>query len=137
MTHTYAFNGDADGLCALQQLRLADPSSSETEVLVTGVKRDIALLERVRGSLGDQCTVLDVSLDVNRAGLLALLRAGVSVRYFDHHFAGEVPGHALLEAHIDLGPSACTSLIVDRYLDGRARRWACRVRAWWAPSCTS
>jgi len=125
MTHTYAFNGDADGLCALQQLRLTDDTAPpDSEVLVTGVKRDIALLERVRGGTGDRCTVLDVSLDVNRAGLLALLEAGVSVRYFDHHFAGEVPGHALLKAHLDLSPSACTSLIVDRYLDGRARRWA-------------
>jgi hypothetical protein len=48
----------------------------------------------------------------------------VSVRYFDHHFAGEVPAHPLLEAHLDLDPSACTSLIVDRYLQGQARRWA-------------
>jgi hypothetical protein len=39
------FNGDADGLCALHQLRLAEPAESE---LVTGVKRDIQLLERIR-----------------------------------------------------------------------------------------
>lgn len=40
----YAFNGDADGLCALQQLRLAEGADA---VLVTGVKRDIHLLKRV------------------------------------------------------------------------------------------
>ena len=90
------------------------------ETLVTGVKRDIALLDRVAASAGDACTVLDVSLDVNRAGLEKLLAAGVSVRYFDHHFAGEIPAHAGLEAHIDLSPNVCTSLIVDRVLDGRA-----------------
>ncbi len=73
-------------------------------VLVTGVKRDIDLLGRVAGGAGDDCTVLDVSLDVNRAGLNALLAAGVRVRYFDHHFAGEIPAHPGLEAHIDLGP---------------------------------
>jgi hypothetical protein len=93
-------------------------------MLITGVKRDIALLDRVKGAAGDQCTVLDVSLDVNRAGLLALLDAGVSVRYFDHHFAGEVPEHENLEPHIDLGPNVCTSLLVDRYLEGRFRSWA-------------
>ena len=28
----------------------------------------------------------------------------MSVRYFDHHFAGEIPAHPGLEAHIDLSP---------------------------------
>ena len=48
----------------------------------------------------------------------------MSVRYFDHHFAGEIPAHPGLEAHIDLSPNVCTSLLVDRHLDGRCRRWA-------------
>jgi hypothetical protein len=65
-----------------------------------------------------------VSLDVNRAGLLALLDAGVSVRYFDHHFAGDIPAHPNLDAHIDLDAKVCTSIIVDRYLEGRFRPWA-------------
>jgi DHHA1 domain len=129
MTHSYVFNGDADGLCALQQLRLSGPrgaaAGAAREPLVTGVKRDIALLERVAASAGDACTVLDVSLDVNRAALDALLAAGVSVRYFDHHFAGEIiPTHPGLDAHIDLSPNVCTSLLVDRYLEGRFRSWA-------------
>jgi hypothetical protein len=68
--------------------------------------------------------VLDISLDVNRAPLLALLDAGVRVQYFDHHFAGVVPEHACLDPHIDLAPDVCTSLIVDRWLGGRARSWA-------------
>jgi len=127
MTSTYAFNGDADGLCALQQLRLAEAAAgtrADGETLVTGVKRDISLLERVQGGPGDACTVLDVSLDVNRAGLLALLDAGVSVRYFDHHFAGEIPQHPRLEAHIDPDAKVCTSILVDRHLGGRFRPWA-------------
>ncbi|MEJ2533090.1 MAG: DHH family phosphoesterase, partial [Halioglobus sp.] len=37
------FNGDADGICALLQLRKAQPLES---TLVTGVKRDINLLSR-------------------------------------------------------------------------------------------
>jgi hypothetical protein len=138
---TYVFNGDADGICALQQLRLAEPRADLAasdgpdaasgpgaiggeDVLITGVKRDIALLARVQASTADPCTVLDVSLDVNRSALVALLEAGVSVRYFDHHFAGEVPRHPGLDAHIDPSPDVCTSLLVDRYLDGRCRRWA-------------
>jgi hypothetical protein len=123
--HNYVFNGDADGLCALQQLRLSGPrAAAGAERLVTGVKRDIALLDRVQPAAGDACTVLDVSLDVNRAGLLALLEGGVKVRYFDHHFAGDIPAHAGLEAHIDLSPTVCTSLLVDRHLYGRCRNWA-------------
>ena len=60
MTNFYAFNGDADGLCALQQLRLADAAPAE---LITGVKRDIELLQRVPAKAGDCVTVLDVSLE--------------------------------------------------------------------------
>ncbi|HVY36686.1 MAG TPA: DHH family phosphoesterase [Polyangia bacterium] len=121
MAHTYVFNGDADGLCALQQLRLADRPAGR---LITGVKRDIALVARVSAADGDSCTVLDVSLDVNRAAVVVLLDAGVHVQYFDHHFAGEIPAHPRLAAHIDLAPNVCTSILVDRYLEGRFRVWA-------------
>lgn len=121
MTRYFVFNGDADGLCALQQLRLDEPGAA---TLVTGVKRDIALLERVRASAGDEVTVLDVSLDVNRIGLLGVLAAGAKVRYFDHHFAGEVPDHPALEAHLDPSPEACTAVLVDRALKGRHCTWA-------------
>ncbi|HET7731511.1 MAG TPA: DHH family phosphoesterase [Usitatibacter sp.] len=121
MTHHDAFNGDADGICALHQLRLAEPRES---VLVTGLKRDIALLERVRAAPGDEVTVLDVSLDRNRAALLRLLATGVRVRYFDHHYAGEIPAHPALEAHIDASGALCTSALVDRHLGGRFRVWA-------------
>jgi len=118
------FNGDADGLCALRQLRLAEPAESQ---LVTGVKRDIALLERAevgRAGPGDLVTVLDVSLDRNRAALLGLLERGARVRYFDHHYAGSIPSHPGLEAHIDTSPGVCTSILVDRHLGGRFRSWA-------------
>ncbi len=115
------FNGDADGICALHQLRLAEPRDAE---LVTGVKRDIELLARVEPGPGDEVTVLDVSLETNRKHLIRMLEAGVRCRYFDHHFAGAVPSHPLLDAHIDTAPSVCTSLIVDRYLHGKHRAWA-------------
>jgi len=115
------FNGDADGLCALQQLRLDQPVDAE---LVTGVKRDIRLLERVRAQPGDELTVLDVSVKSNAAALARALEAGARVRYFDHHLADAVPSHDRLEAHIDTAPDMCTSLVVDRYLKGRQRSWA-------------
>jgi hypothetical protein len=115
------FNGDADGICALHQLRLAEPLRTE---LVTGVKRDIQLLQRVEADSGDRVTVLDVSLDSNREALQRLLDAGAEVVYFDHHFAGEMPTVGRFEGHIDTAADVCTSILVDRYLGGRFRRWA-------------
>lgn len=121
MTRYFAFNGDADGLCALQQLRLAQPCDA---TLVTGIKRDIHLLERINVQPGDVVTALDISLDQNREGLLRLLQAGALVDYFDHHHAGELPVHAGLRAHIDECATVCTSILADRYLGGRYHRWA-------------
>ena len=47
------FNGDADGICALHQLRLVTPREAH---LVTGPKREIRLLERVHAASGDELT---------------------------------------------------------------------------------
>ncbi len=115
------FNGDADGICALQQLRLAVPCDSE---LVTGVKRDIALLDRVEAMKGDRVTVLDISLDKNRPALQRLLDQGAEIDYFDHHFAGDIPDSSRLAAHIDISADTCTSLIVNHYLDNAHLLWA-------------
>ncbi len=115
------FNGDADGICALHQLRLAEPRAS---VLITGVKRDIELLGRVTAQLGDELTVLDISLDRNAEALQQQLGRGAKCLYFDHHFAPAVPQHHNLRAIIDTAPDVCTSLLVDRYLGGRHRIWA-------------
>lgn len=118
------FNGDADGICALHQLRLAEPRPAAE--LVTGVKRDINLLERLvgRAGAGDTLTVLDISLASNQAALVELLGQGCQVFYADHHFAGELPCGPGLTAHLDPSPEVCTSLIIDRLLEGRFRAWA-------------
>ncbi len=115
------FNGDADGLCALHQLRLADPADSE---LVTGPKRDISLLKRVQARAGDRITVLDIALSKNREALDRILEAGAVVRYFDHHQPGDIPTHPHFEPHIDTDANVCTSLLVNRYLQGRHLAWA-------------
>lgn len=115
------FNGDADGLCALHQLRLVDPADSE---LVTGPKREISLLKRVQAQAGDRVTVLDIALSKNRAALDNVLAAGAQVRYFDHHQPGGIPQHPHFESYIDTHANVCTSLLVDQYLQGRQRIWA-------------
>lgn len=115
------FNGDADGICALLQLRQAEPREA---ALVTGVKRDIQLLDRVNRGDARRVTVLDVSLDKNRGALVELLEAGAGVFYCDHHFAGDIPEHDGLESLIDTAPDVCTSLLVNGRLRGAFAHWA-------------
>lgn len=115
------FNGDADGICALIQLRLAKPLDA---TLITGVKRDIALLRQVTAKAGDKVTVLDVSLDKNRQPLLDLLARQVDVFYVDHHQAGDIPQHPQLTALINCDANLCTSLLVDQHLKHRYSAWA-------------
>lgn len=121
MSFIDVFNGDADGLCALQQLRLSQPVDS---TLITGVKRDIELLAQVQAGDDDIITVLDISLDKNREPLLALLDRGLQVHYFDHHFAGEIPLYPNLHQHINLSADICTSALVNESLQGQFAIWA-------------
>src|SRR5690606_34043678 len=116
------FNGDADGICALIQLRLANPREA---ALITGVKRDIALAQQVPQDAPAQVTILDISLEKNWEAVDKLLAAGCSVFYCDHHFPGEtLPNHPNFTALIDTLPTTCTSLLVDQHLGGRFHHWA-------------
>jgi len=115
------FNGDADGICALLQLRFAEPREAQ---LITGVKREIDLLNRVYPEADDRITVLDISLDKNREGLNRALDVGAQVFYVDHHFAGSVPASASLKSLINEAPNVCTSVLINHYLRGAYREWA-------------
>lgn len=99
------FNGDADGICALHQLRLHTPAEA---TLVNGIKRDIELLRRVPDCAAD-ILVLDISLDSNARELRRLLTSGAEVDYFDHHFTELAFSHL----HCDDSPDVCTSVLVD------------------------
>ena len=124
MTIWFVFNGDADGLCAAHQLRLAGGAAPQPAHVITGVKRDIGLLARCEPRAGDAVWVADISLEPNRAALERLLARGVEVTWFDHHYAGVIPVHAALRAHIDTSAALCSSLLVDHHLEGRYRAWA-------------
>lgn len=116
------FNGDADGVCALIQLRLANPVES---TLITGVKRDIELAKQVPVAEPVLANILDISLDKNRDAVDALLSAGSSVFYVDHHYPGDtLPEHDRFTALIDTQPTTCTSLLVDQHLGGQFHNWA-------------
>ncbi len=120
------FNGDADGLCAIHQLRLAKPRPSSK--LITGVKRDIALIAQVPLEPGARLRVCDISLRVNIKSVAKHLELGNHILYFDHHQPGDYPqevaGQGILEAHIDTGAETCSSYLVDAYLGGRSSLWA-------------
>jgi hypothetical protein len=115
------FNGDADGIIALIQLRLATPLDT---TLITGVKRDIQLLSQVDVQADDVITVLDVSMEKNMVALESALTAGAEVFYADHHRSGVIPDNKSLQAHIDLDANTCTALIIDKLLDGQFHEWA-------------
>ena len=127
--HYDVFNGDADGIIALLQLRLNEPKET---VLVTGVKRDIKLVSQVVSKLaeqGDQAdvssvTVLDVSMEKNLPALHSLLEANVEVFYCDHHRTGDVPQSKHLETLVNTAPECCTSLLINQKLKGEYVAWA-------------
>lgn len=121
MAYIDIFNGDADGICSLIQLRLAEPKDSQ---LVTGVKRDIELLKQVDAGESDQLTVLDISMQKNQDDLSRLLANGAKVFYADHHMPGDIPQHPNLSAYIDMSSTMCSALIVDEYLGGQFHLWA-------------
>jgi hypothetical protein len=115
------FNGDADGLCALHQLRMAEPRSA---CLITGVKRDIDLLRHLPEEPALDVTALDLCFDRNVDHVRRVLETGGEVQYVDHHAASLRFDHPRLKACIDPSPDVCTALLVDRRLDGRYRDWA-------------
>jgi hypothetical protein len=114
------FNGDADGICSLVQLRQIEPRDA---VLITGVKRDINLLSQVKSGKGDQITVLDISMERNSTDLNRILDQGATVFYVDHHNPGKVPTSSSLISIINESADVSTSLLVNQYLLGARIGW--------------
>jgi hypothetical protein len=116
------FNGDADGIFALHQFRLKYPEISAKRI--TGVKRDIKLLEQVEDVSNSRISVFDISLDSNRLPLEKILDQENQVDYFDHHFAGAIPYSPDLTTRINPSADTCTSLIVNDFLQSSYPEWA-------------
>lgn len=119
--HFDVFNGDADGICALIQLRLDRPLAS---TLITGIKRDIQLLDKFTVTSGDRLTVLDISLQQNCVRVNEFLNLGAHIFYVDHHQAGDIPKHPHLKTLINTDSAICTSLLVNHFLNGKYPLWA-------------
>ena len=124
--HIDVFNGDADGIFSLIQLRKVKPVEAEQQVLITGVKRDISLVKQIstEQAQGAAITVLDISFDKNNTALEPLLALSDSVFYCDHHQAKSLFSHPKLTALIDTAPTVCTALLINQYLDNAQPLWA-------------
>ena len=123
--HYDVFNGDADGIIALLQLRLSqNKPHPKKSTLITGVKRDISLLNQVDINQATSVTVLDISLEKNYEALANLLEKEVSVFYVDHHRSGDIPQSNCLTSLIDTDANTCTSLLVNSHLNGEFVYWA-------------
>jgi len=123
--HYDVFNGDADGIIALLQLRLSQIKPyPQQSTLVTGVKRDISLLKNVDVKQAKSVTVLDISLEKNSDALDCLLDNDIKVFYVDHHRAGDIPQSNCLTSLIDTDANICTSLLVNNHLNGEFANWA-------------
>ena len=114
----FAYNGDADGICSMVQWGLVHGIEGTR---ITGVKRDIELLERVHPSGEDDIVVMDVSLARNHERASELVSKGYSVTWFDHHLEGE-PIESL-NSYIDTSSNVCTAKIVENFL-GLESDWA-------------
>ncbi len=120
------FNGDADGIFSLIQLRKVTPVIATKQRLVTGVKREISLLKKISDDEAKQAdiTVLDISFDKNEQDLVRVLAQAQSVFYCDHHQAGKLFEDKRLTTLINTDPSVCTALLINDYLQHAEALWA-------------
>lgn len=118
----FVFNGDADGLCAQHILFL---ELGAPVLRVTGLKRDIELLDRVPLLPGVHVHALDISLKRNLGALPRLLGQGnMHVTWYDHHEPGEPGRHPRLSLRVNQAPETCTAAIVDAAFGRRHPLWA-------------
>lgn len=120
------FNGDADGIFSLIQLRKVKPVAVTEQRLITGVKRDINLLRKVTDAQAKQANVvvLDISFDQNVVDVMRIVDQADSIFYCDHHQAKTRFQHDRLTTVIDTDPTVCTALLINDYLQNAVPLWA-------------
>jgi len=82
------------------------------------------LLQQIPCAERADLTVPDISVEAPVEQQRYVLAARGSNEYFDHHSASQAFEHPCLRLHWDGAPEACTSILVDRHLQGRFRKWA-------------
>ncbi len=95
------------------------------DLRVTGLKRQIVLLEHIPPLETASIHVFDISLDANREALSKLLdNPRFRISWFDHHEAGQIPTYPNLKTTIVNAKGTCTALLVHASLPGSDPRWA-------------
>jgi hypothetical protein len=118
----FLFNGDADGIISQH---IAGLSGLRPVARLTGLKREIALLQRISGDDGQDLYVFDISLDTNRTALERLLEnPTIRIFWYDHHEAGEIPTRPNLKTRIQNTRGTCTALLAHAAFPGADPRWA-------------
>jgi hypothetical protein len=120
------FNGDADGIFSLIQLRKVKPIDATEQLLITSVKRDISLVQQIstEQAINASITVLDISFDKNNTAVEQVLAVADKIFYCDHHQAKSLFSHPKLTALIDTAPTVCTALLINQYLKNAQPLWA-------------
>jgi hypothetical protein len=118
----FLFNGDADGILSQHMLWL---SGIRPSLRLTGMKREISLLERLPPSFRGDAHVLDISLKTNAEAARSFLsREGGSLTWYDHHESVDLPEQPRLKTHIHPTSGQCTALIVNGVLGHAFDLWA-------------
>lgn len=114
----FAYNGDADGICSMVQWGLVHGIEGNR---ITGVKRDIMLLDRINPEKGDEVIVMDISHARNEKRALEISSSGIAITWFDHHLAGDLGNE--IQSFIDTSSNVCTAKLVEKYL-GISSDWS-------------
>jgi hypothetical protein len=118
----FLFNGDADGIISQH---IAGLSGMTPDGRITGLKREIALLQRVSGDDNQDIYVFDINLDTNRPALERLLEnPTIRIFWYDHHEPGPIPTHPNLKTRIQNTRGTCTALLAHAAFPGADPRWA-------------
>ncbi len=114
----FAYNGDADGICSMVQWGLVHGIEGNR---ITGVKRDIMLLDRINPEKGDEVIVMDISHARNEKRALEISSSGIAITWFDHHLAGDLGNE--IQSFIDTSSNVCTAKLVEKFL-GISSDWS-------------
>jgi hypothetical protein len=118
----FLFNGDADGILSQHMLWL---QGLRPALRITGMKREIELLERLPATFRGHAYVLDISLKSNAKAAHDFLKRGVGpLFWYDHHESVEMPAGPNFEAHIHPTAGQCTAMIVNGVFGHAYDLWA-------------
>ena len=121
MTHYDVFNGDADGMCALHQLRLAAPRDCRCSSPAPSATSRCSRGCGAREATASRCST---SRSTSTATALdALLARGVRVTVVRSPLRRRrARAPATRRQRSTPAPDVCTAMLVDRHLGGRCRR---------------